>query len=196
MATSCHAWSYRMGNMIMTAATDAPTPLSRSEVEDWDQRWLEAWNAHEVETLLSMCARDVFFDEPSLPTPARGREEVRSFLQATFEAYPDMRIDVLGPPVLIDGSTSVLSRYRVSATMTGAWVPGNLAPTRARMSFEGIDHWTFTDSGLSRCTTYYDTLGVARQLGIIPQVASRGERTLTRLQHLQAWFQRRGNPAT
>jgi steroid delta-isomerase-like uncharacterized protein len=182
--------------MIMTAATDGPAPLSWSEVEDWDQRWLEAWNAHEVETLLSMCAPNVFFDEPSLTTPARGREEVRSFLQATFGTYPDMRIEVLGPPVLIDGSTSVLSRYRVSATMTGPWAPGNLAPTGARMTFEGIDNWTFADGLLSQCTTYYDTLGAARQLGILPQAGSRAERMLGRLQHLQAWFQRRGTPAT
>jgi hypothetical protein len=75
--------------------------------------------------------------------------------------------------------------------MTGAFAPANVASTGARMTFEGVDEWTFEDGLLSHYRTYYDTIGVARQLGILPATGSRVEKLMARLQHFQARGQRR-----
>ena len=47
---------------------------------------------------------------------------------------------------------------------------------------------------MSHYRTYYDSLDMARQLGILPTVGSAGDRAMTRLQHVQARFQRRKAP--
>jgi hypothetical protein len=44
---------------------------------------------------------------------------------------------------------------------------------------------------MCRYRTYYDSLDMARQIGILPPAGSTAERAMARLQHLQARFQRR-----
>ena len=175
----------------MTVANPPAIVISQEEVEDFDRRWLDAWNELDVPALVAMCAPGVVYDDPALPAPARGRNEVRVFLEAIVAAYPDLKITVLSPPLLVPGSATALTRYRLTATMTGAYAPANFAPTGATMSFEGVDQWTFEDGLLSHYRTYYDTIGVARQLGILPAAGSRAEKLMARLQHVQARGQRR-----
>ena len=177
----------------MTTATAGPEVLDRAEVEGWDGRWLAAWNKLDLDAIVSMCAPDVVYDEPALPEPARGRAEVRSFLEAVVAAYPDLQIEALSPPLIIPGSNVVLARYRLTATMTGHYALANFAPTGARMCFEGVDQWTLQDGVLSHYYSYYDSLDVARQLGILPATGSRAEKLMARVQHVQARGQRRRN---
>src|SRR3954451_12379087 len=175
----------------MTVASPSAVVLSQEELEDFDRRWLAAWNDLDVEALVAMCAPDVVYDDPALAAPARGRDEVRAFFQTIAIAYPDLKIEVSSPPLPVPGSAVALCRYRLTATMTGAFAPANFAPTGATMTLEGVDEWTFEDGLLSHYRTYYDTVGVARELGILPAAGSRAERVMARLQHVKARGQRR-----
>jgi steroid delta-isomerase-like uncharacterized protein len=175
----------------MTLASSPTAAISQEQAQNFDRRWLAAWNRLDVETLVAMCAPNVVYDDPALAAPARGRDEVRHFFAAIVVAYPDLSIEVLGPPLVVSGSSTALSRYRLTATMTGPFAPAGFAATGARMSFMGVDEWTFEDGLLARYRTYYDSIGVARQLGILPQAGSRAEKLMSRLQHLQARGQRR-----
>jgi hypothetical protein len=65
------------------------------------------------------------------------------------------------------------------------------APTGRKIVVSGVDDWTFKDGLLCSYYSYYDTLDVARQLGIMPQSGSRAARLMARLQHAQARLQRR-----
>src|SRR5262249_2290589 len=150
---------------VMTVASPSAVVLSQEDVEDFDRRWLAAWEARDVDALVGMCAPGVVYADPARPVPARGRDEARAFFEAVLVSYPNLRIEVLAPPVLVPGRPMALSRYRVTATMTGPFAPAGFAPTGASMTFEGIDEWTFDDGLLAYYRTYYDTIGVARQLG-------------------------------
>jgi hypothetical protein len=44
---------------------------------------------------------------------------------------------------------------------------------------------------MCRYNTFYDSLDLTRQMGILPAAGSAADRLATRLQHLQAGFQRR-----
>jgi steroid delta-isomerase-like uncharacterized protein len=175
----------------MTIPNSSAVVLSQEQLADFDRRWLAAWNELDIEALVAMCAPGVVYDDPSLPAPARGRDEARAFFAAIAGAYPNLKIAVLSPPLPVPASAMALSRYRLTATMTGPFAPANLAPTGATMTFEGVDEWTFEDGLLSHCRTYYDTIAAARQLGILPAVGSRVEKLMARLQHAQARRQRR-----
>ena len=175
----------------MTVADPSTLAISQEQLEDFDRRWLTAWNALDVEALVALCAPDVICDDPALPSPARGRDEASAYFEAIAVAYPDLQITALGPPLLVPGSTTALSRYRLTGTMTGSFAPANFAPTGATMTLEGVDEWSFENGLLSRYRTYYDTIGAARQLGILPAPGSWAEKLMARLQHVQARGQRR-----
>jgi steroid delta-isomerase-like uncharacterized protein len=175
----------------MTVASPSAVALSRGQAEEFEQRWVAAWDTLDVDALAALCAPDVVFADPALPQPARGRDQARAFFEAVAAAYPDFRLEVLSPPIVVEGTAMALSRYRVTATMTGPWTPSGFAPTGARMTFVGIDEWTIGDGMLTHYATYYDTIGVARQLGIMPPAGGRAEQLLARAQHIRARLQRR-----
>jgi hypothetical protein len=90
----------------------------------------------------------------------------------------------------------VLARYRMTGTMLGEWEYTNLAPTGHPFDLVGVDEWTFSDGLMSRYETYYDSVDMARQLGILPPVGSAMDRAMAALQHLRARFQRRRRAAS
>lgn len=175
----------------MEATTDAPAAIDPRVLEEWDAGYLRAWNDHDADAVARHCTEDVVWDDPSLAQPLHGHDGVRAFVEATTTAFPDFRVEELDPPVTVPGRSLVLSRYRLTGTMLGPWTPGNFAPTGARISIEGVDAWTFRGARMCAYTTHYDSVGMARQLGVMPPAGSSAERAMARLQHAQAWFQRR-----
>jgi steroid delta-isomerase-like uncharacterized protein len=160
-------------------------------LEDWRARYLAAWLAHDVDAILDMLADDIVWDDPGLPNTFNGRTAVRHFLEATFKAFPDLVIEELDPPYVSPTQPKVLVPYRFTGTMRGDWEPMNIAATGARVSFEGIDQWEFEGERMSRYATYYDSMDLARQMGVMPPHGSPADRLMIRLQHVQASFQRR-----
>ncbi len=175
----------------MEATTETSSKLDPSFVEDWGRRYLDAWNSLDADAVAALCTEDVVWDDPGLPEPARGREGVRAFVRATERAFPDFYVEELGRPHLSAEEARVLGRYRMTGTMLGPWEYTNLAPTGRRIEVLGVDEWTFTGELMSGYRTYYDSVAMARQLGVLPPVGSGADRAMARLQHLQARFQRR-----
>jgi steroid delta-isomerase-like uncharacterized protein len=172
-------------------AAQLGTGVERAFLEDFDARYLVAWNTHDVEAILALVAEDVVWDDPALPKTFIGREGVRHFVEATFKSFPDLLIETPEPPYPSTARPKVLAPYRLTATMLGDWEPLGIAATGARVSFDGIDQWEFRDGLLARYNTTYDSLDVARQMGVLPPLGSFSDRLGKRLQHLQARFQRR-----
>jgi steroid delta-isomerase-like uncharacterized protein len=173
----------------MEAATG--TALDRAFVDDWASRYSEAWNSGDAEAIASLCTEDVSWDDPGLPDTVHGRGAVRKFVEDTHRAFADFHVEELGPPLISESEPLVLSPYRMTGTFTGEWEPLHTAPTGARFSVEGIDTWRFRDGLMCRYVTYYDSIGMARQMGILPPVGSGMERAMSRVQAAQARFQRR-----
>jgi steroid delta-isomerase-like uncharacterized protein len=172
-------------------ATEAGTALDPAFVEDWGGRYLEAWNSLDADRVAVMCTDDVVWNDPALPEPAHGREGVRAFVRATAHAFPDFHVEELGRPYISSEEPRVLSRYRMTGTMLGPWEYANLAATGHSIDVLGVDEWTISGELMSHYRTYYDSLDMARQLGILPPVGSAADRAMAGLQHLQARFQRR-----
>ena len=174
----------------MEAATKGDARLDPAFIEGWSHRYLEAWNAHDADDVAALCSDDIVWNDPALPEPARGREGVRDFVRATARAFPDFHVEELAP-IAISEAGIAFSQYRMTGTMRGPWTPFDLAPTGARISVLGVDEWTFRGEQMSHYRTYYDSLDMARQLGVLPPVGSGMDRAMAQLQHLQALFQRR-----
>lgn len=141
-------------------------------VVDWSRRWLAGWNAHDVEGLLSMCSKDIVWDDPALPDTAYGHEGVRGFLEAMFETFPDLEIEA-GGKIFFTVGPQALAPYRLTGTMRNDWEPRGVTATGKKVSYRGIDAWEFRDGQLCRYDTHYDSLDCARQLGVLSQLARR-----------------------
>jgi steroid delta-isomerase-like uncharacterized protein len=175
----------------MEGTTEAGARLDSAFVEEWGKRYLEAWNSLDVDGVAAMCTEDVVWNDPGLPEPTHGREGVRAFVRASARAFPDFQVEKLGRPHISAEEPRALARYRMTGTMLGPWEYTNLAPTGRRIDVLGVDEWTFTGELMSHYETYYDSLDMARQLGVLPPSGSVAERAMAGVQHLQARFQRR-----
>jgi steroid delta-isomerase-like uncharacterized protein len=165
--------------------------LDRAFVEDWAARYSEAWNSGDGAAVAALCTEDVSWFDPGLPEIVHGRDAVRRFVEDTHRAFSDFHVEELGPPLISDQEPLVLGPYRMTGTFTGRWEPLQTAPTGARFSLEGIDTWRFRDGLMCKYVTYYDSIGMARQMGVLPPVGSGMYRTMNRVQALRARFQRR-----
>jgi hypothetical protein len=104
---------------------------------------------------------------------------------------PDFTVVTLDRPSVSPARPWVFVPYRMSGTATGHWEFLDMAPTGRRFEIEGVDRWEMRDGLIARYKTFYDSLDLSRQLGVLPPPGSRGEAAITRLQHVQARFQRR-----
>jgi steroid delta-isomerase-like uncharacterized protein len=172
-------------------AVETRTGVDPDFLEDWRARYVAAWITHDVEAIVSACTEDVVWDDPALPGTYHGHEGVRKFITATFRCFPDLQVEELEQLYVSATRPKVLAPYRLTGTMRGPWEPTDIAPTGRRISFEGIDEWEFRGERMCRYNTKYDLLDVARQMGVLPPQGSGADRLMTRLQHLQAYFQRR-----
>ena len=174
--------------MTHAAADTAATEIDRASLSDWAARFLSAWNALDSRAVAALCTEDVVWRDPSMAEPFTGRDGVREFVEMTARAFPDFHVIETSPPLALPDCPRVLSPYRMTGTMLGP--VDRFAPSGRKIAVSGVDEWTFDSGLLCNYYSYYDTLDVARQLGIVPPTGSRAERLLARLQHGQARLQR------
>lgn len=80
------------------------------------QRWVEAWNSHDVDAVLAHFADDAVFTSPvaarMLPETAgvlRGKAAIRAYWTAALARVPELHFEVLGAYAGID---QVVIHYR------------------------------------------------------------------------------------
>ena len=172
-------------------ATTEQQALDREFVEDFARNYEDAWHARDADRIAAACTEDVEWNDPALREPLHGRDGVRRFVRETVRMAPDFRVDTLSAPCIVPGEPTILVPYRMTGTATGPWEFLDMAPTGRSFEIEGVDRWEMRDGLIARYTTFYDGLDMSRQLGVVPEHGSAGDRVITRLQHVQARFQRR-----
>ena len=174
----------------MEQSTVAP-PINHAFLEDFAQRWLEAWNTQNADKVLACMAEDIVYNDDAWPTTMRGHADVRAFLDSSWRAFPDMRFEVIDGPYINPDAPKVAWYWRGFATHTGPLDPPGLAPTGKRIEFEGGEFDEFRDGKLVRLKMAFDMADAMRQLAVLPPVGSRAERFTIRLANLQTKLRRR-----
>ena len=90
--------------------------MSIPEPHTFAQHWLEAWNAHDLETLLGHFADQVVFTSPvaaQLLTGSdgviRGKEALRAYWTEGLRRIPDLHFDLVG---VYAGVEAIVINYR------------------------------------------------------------------------------------
>ena len=116
---------------------------------------------------------------------------MKEWLEACVRAFPDYRFEEPEPVYVSSDRPKVIAPWRMLGTHTGPIDPPGFAPTGRELVIDGVDHWWFRDGLVCRYRADYDSMGVSRQLGLMPERGSRTERALARLQRIGGRLRRR-----
>ena len=89
---------------------------TNAEATSFATEWIEAWNSHDLDRILSHYAEEVEFYSPlaerlvgAAGGLVRGRDALREYFALGLAAYPDLRFEPIGA---LAGASSIALHYR------------------------------------------------------------------------------------
>ena len=144
----------------MITSGDSATALERAI-----ERYNEAWNAHDLDAIVSMHAPDMVFENHTAGESAQGGD-VRRHIASIFETWPDIRFETRRLYVRDD---LVAQEWTATATHRNTMRRGDLAaePTGKRIEWRGVDVIPFENGLVKRKDVYSDSVSILRQVGLL-----------------------------
>lgn len=140
---------------------DASTAIKLAE------SFAEAWNRHDVETLMSMFHPQGTLTTPAFAQPLSGMA-LQGYLQAQLAAFPDIKAQAIGDKLI--GMGTVSGRYLITGTWTEPMTVGPLAgiaPSGKSFTLHSADFLDIKDQKIAAWTQYYDRMSLLAQLGLL-----------------------------
>jgi steroid delta-isomerase-like uncharacterized protein len=146
--------------MTTVSEKDAPGAL-----EEAIGRYNDAWNAHDLDAIMSMHAPDMVFENHTAGESAQG-DEVREHIGRIFATWPDIEFSTRRLYVR-DGL--VVQEWTATATHSNRMQRGKLVaePTGERVGWNGMDVIPFEDGLVKRKDVYSDSVSILRQVGLL-----------------------------
>jgi SnoaL-like domain len=78
-----------------------PLPLQDSFAREFAQEWVDSWNSHDLERILTHYEEDVLLSSPVAlkllngDGTVRGKAALREYFLRGLQAYPDLRFDLI-----------------------------------------------------------------------------------------------------
>jgi len=148
------------------SAPGPQAPATVSDVQQEDvQRWLDAWNSHDIAKIAALFAPDATIYQPQNPTPLT-KDTMQPFFAMVFKAFPDVHFEPVGVAL---GHGEAASWEKVTGTMLGPMTdPATgqiIAPTGKRFSHvAGMRLVYATDRRIREFWTIWDRAELAAQL--------------------------------
>jgi steroid delta-isomerase-like uncharacterized protein len=148
-----------IAKMVSLAATLALAAFVScpASAADFYQEWNAAWNAHDVDKLVSMMAPDGTFEDVPFQKIDHGPAEFRDHLQDIFKSFPDFKCVYTN--IYLRGDTG-FEEWTVSATD-----PKTNKPFEVR----GIQIDILSKGKVKTHRNYFDFATYMRQVGLLPQ---------------------------
>ena len=128
--------------------------------------FLDAWNKHDTDRVMSLCTEDTVWRAPSRPV-FEGKAAARVHLDSLFRAFPDLHFDYT---IHAGGNEPrAATEWHLTATMEGPLDPPGFAATGKPIDIEGACLYEFEDGLISRHDVVYDGLELARQIKALPR---------------------------
>jgi taurine dehydrogenase small subunit len=138
---------------------------SASELEQRIARYNDAWNAHDLDAIMSMHAPDMVFENHTASERAEG-EAVREHVRQIFETWPDIRFSARR---LYVREGLVVQEWTAQATHAKEMRRSDLVaePTGREVRWDGLDVIPFENGLVKRKDVYSDSVSILRQLGLL-----------------------------
>jgi steroid delta-isomerase-like uncharacterized protein len=133
------------------------------------REWIEAWDSHEVERILTFYADDAFYEdvpnvENGWAAPMRGHEVIRESLVETFAEMPDLGFEFVS-------ASAAGERMVVEWIMRGT----QYRDVSGRFSIRGVSIMKLEDNKIASVSDYYDAYLLISQLGMVPALEAEQE---------------------
>jgi steroid delta-isomerase-like uncharacterized protein len=145
----------------------------RKAVEERVRSYFEAMDRRDAPEMAAHWREDGVEDVVPVGV-LRGRDELRDYFASMFAAMPDARTTVTR---LIAGEQSCAVEWRLEGTLDGAPFMG-IEPTGKHVEIRGFDLFELEDAELVSNTAYFDGMGFARQIGMLPPDGSGTDRAM------------------
>ena len=138
---------------------------SAQSLEEAIGRYNDAWNDHDLDTIMSMHSPDMVFENHTAGESAQGNE-VREHIASIFESWPDLHFEARRVYAR-DGV--VTQEWTASGTHTNTMRRGDLVaePTGEKIEWRGVDVIPFEDGLIKRKDVYSDSVSILRQVGLL-----------------------------
>jgi steroid delta-isomerase-like uncharacterized protein len=133
----------------------------------------DALRGHDLDALVALDHPDVVDDFVAVGV-FRGVVQVRDFFTELLNAVPDFAIEVVE---MVSDEERAAVQWRATGTFTGSPFQG-IHATGRRIELRGCDVMQFEQGKLKHNTIYYDGLGFARQIGMLPREGSRADKAM------------------
>jgi steroid delta-isomerase-like uncharacterized protein len=135
------------------------------ELQQFIDRYNDAWNAHDVEAIVAMHTEDSVFENHTTGDVNVGREAIGQALTGIFRVFPDLTFE--GRRQYIRENL-VVQEWTARGTHEGKMTRSGveLEPTGRRVEYRGMDVIPIRDGLVARKDVYSDGVTVLRQLGL------------------------------
>jgi steroid delta-isomerase-like uncharacterized protein len=125
----------------------------------------EAWNAHDLDAIMSMHAPDMVFENHTAGESAEG-EAAREHIGSIFETWPDITFSTRR---LYVRDELVVQEWTAEATHANEMRRGDLVaePTGKKITWDGLDVIPFENGLVKRKDVYSDSVSILRQVGLL-----------------------------
>ena len=135
-------------------------------IDDWAMAWSSA-SSNDPVLVLALFADDCVFEDVTFGVVARGKEELRSFVNGAFAAIPDFKYELRSR--FAAGQWAVIE-WVMSGTHKGD-LPGIPGTGKRFSSVRGSTILELEAGKIRRESDYWDAATFMRQVGLSPSAA-------------------------
>ena len=152
--------------LLIAGACGSALALTEEEMLARYQASEVAFNAHDVDLWLSDLTDDAIHDYVPSPPPVAGTENMKMFMEAVFQAFPDGKMTTHRFLASEPANTQIIE-WAFTGTLEGQWM--GMGPTGE--SKGPIPHLTidvYEGDNIKHLTTYFDAVTFMVQSGLMP----------------------------
>lgn len=127
--------------------------------------YTEAWNRHDVDTILSLHADDAVFENHTSGGLAVGKAELRKMIEGIFDTFPDLSFSTRRAYA---GNDFAVVEWTARATHAKPIARGAqvFPPTGKALAWDGVDVLPMRGGKILRKDVYADSISFLQQLGV------------------------------
>lgn len=137
---------------------------NHAQLNDLINKYNNAWNEHDTETIISMHTEDSVFCNHTSGGEATGPDQLRDLIKAIFNTFPDIHFEGRSLYVRDD---LIVQEWTATATHINPikYKDTYLEPSGKKITWNGMDILPVRNGKIARKDVYADSISYLRQLG-------------------------------
>ena len=134
-------------------------------LQEFIDRYNAAWNAHDVDAIVSMHTDDSVFENHTTGDVNVGKEAIGKAITGNYGVFPDLSFEARSQYILDD---LVVQEWTARGTHEGPMTRSGMTiePTGKKVEYRGMDIIPIEEGLVARKDVYSDGVTLLRQLGL------------------------------